>query len=141
MTHWLITYAAVLVTFLVIDALWITFVARKLYDLEAGDVLREKPKFSAGILFYLLYAAGITAFAVLPLTMHFDGIHATVRIYSEVAAWGAALGVFAYSTFALTNQAIIRDWKYKLVFIDLLWGALITAGAALVGFAVFRALA
>ena len=141
MTQWLITYAATLVGFLAVDALWITFVSRKLYDLEAGDVLREKPKIGASLLFYLLYSLGITVFAVFPLTQHFNGIHATLTAYWQAAAWGGGLGLFAYSTFAFTNQAIIREWKYKLVVVDLLWGILITGGMTLVGFGVFRALA
>lgn len=138
--HWLFVYAASLVAFLVFDGAWKFLVTRKLYDLEASDVIREKPKLGAGILFYLVYAAGVTAFATYPLTQHFDGVHATLATYRDVALWGAGLGLFAYSSFAFTNQSIIRQWKYKLVFTDLLWGAFLTAVVSLVGFGVFRAL-
>ncbi len=141
MIHWAITYAVSLVAFRLIDAAWIFMVARKLYDLEASDVLREKPQLGASLLFYLIYAAGITVLGVLPLTRHFNGVHATLATYRDVAAWGVGLGLFAYSTFTLTNQSIIKNWKYKLVVSDLLWGGLLTAITTLVGFGVFRAFA
>lgn len=141
MTHWLITYVSCLVGFVVIDGAWIFLVARKLYDVEAGEIIRDKPQLAPGIIFYLLYAAGITVFSVLPLTGHFDGMHAVLATYGDVAAWGAGLGIFAYSTFSLTNQSIIKQWRYKLALADTFWGAVVTALVSLLGFMVYRVLA
>ena len=139
--QWVFTYLAALVTFGALDAAWIALVVRKLYELELGEIMREHPRIVAGILFYLVYAAGVTAFAVLPLTLHFDGVHASTTVYSDVAIWGAALGFFAYATYTLTNRAIIREWKLKLVMTDVAWGSLLTALASIAAFGVFRALA
>jgi uncharacterized membrane protein len=138
--HWLVSYAVMLLAFFILDAGWITLVARKFYDIEVSDVMRPKPRLGAAVLFYIVYAAGVTAFATLPLTRHFDGVHATLATYRDVAIWGAGLGFFAYSTYALTNQSLIKEWKYKLVFTDLAWGAFLTALVSLIGFAAFRAL-
>jgi len=140
MLHWFIAYAVCLVVFLVIDAAWITLVARKLYDVEAGDVLRDKPHIFPSVLFYLLYAAGVVVFAVYPLEQHFNGVHAVLVTYRDAAVWSAGLGLFAYATFAFTNQAIIKQWKYKLAVADLLWGAVVTGIVGLIGFVVIRAL-
>lgn len=140
-THWILTYLACLVAFVAFDAAWITLVARTQYDLEAGEVLRDKPQRLAGILFYLIYTLGLAGLAVWPTTRHFNGIHATLATYRDVLAWGGGLGFFAYATFALTNQAIIKDWRYKLVIADVLWGTALSAVATLVGFGVFRLLA
>lgn len=139
--HWLISYLAALGVFLLLDAAWITLVTRKQYDLEVSEVMRPKPRLGAAVLFYLVYVGGVTAFATLPLTRHFNGIHATLDTYRDVAAWGGALGCFAYATYALTNQSIVKDWKYKLVITDVVWGAIVTAVVSLAGFAALRALA
>jgi uncharacterized membrane protein len=137
--HWLIAYGISLAAFLVIDGAWIALVARKMYDLEAGDVIRDKPQLPAGILFYLIYVVGVIVFGVLPMTRHFNGVHAVLATYRDVAGWGAGLGLFAYATFSLTNQAVIKDWKYKLVVADMLWGAILTAVVTVVGFGAYRA--
>jgi len=141
MTQWLVTYVASLLTFLVADAAWISLVARKLYTAEAGEVIRDKPQALAGVLFYLAYSIGITVLGVWPATHHFRGLHVTATVLRDVIAWGVALGLFGYSSFSFTNQAVIRHWKYKLAITDLLWGGFVTTLAVTAGFLAYRALA
>lgn len=137
--HWFLTYAASLIGLLILDGIWLTLVATKLYRSEL-DIIRAKPNLGSGILFYFMYAAGVSAFAVLPLTRHFNGIHATTSVLLDVFGWGAGLGVFAYSTFTLTNQTVIEHWKFKLTVLDTLWGGLLTGIISVLGFVVFRAI-
>lgn len=40
---------------------------------------------------------------------------------------GALFGFVAYATYDLTNLATMKGYSRKIVVIDLLWGALITA--------------
>lgn len=140
MKHWFLTYAAGLIVLLILDGLWLTTVASKLYRSEL-DIIRKKPQLGSGILFYLLYSIGVTMFAVLPTTYYFDGTHVTSDVLLRVFAWGAGLGIFAYATFTLTNQTVIEGWKSKLTILDTLWGAVLTGIVTLASFAVFRALA
>lgn len=137
---WIFPYAAALVTLLLLDAGWLFLVARKLYRSEL-DIIRAKPNIVSATLFYLVYSVGVAAFALVPLSRHFDGAHATTQVLLQVFGWGAGLGVFAYSTFTLTNQTVIEHWKLKLTILDTLWGGILTGTATLVGFIVFRALA
>src|SRR5664279_5573215 len=119
--QWIFTYVACLTAFLLLDGMWLKFVAAKLYRSEL-DFIRQKPQISSGVVFYLLYCAGIVAFAIFPLTRHFDGVHASLDVLERVLVWGGGLGIFAYSTYSLTNQAVIEGWKLKLSVLDLLWG-------------------
>ena len=140
MQHWFLTYAGSLIGLLLLDGIWLTLVAAKLYRSEL-DIIRAKPALGSGILFYLVYAAGVTAFALLPLTRHFDGFHASAHVLLQVFGWGAGLGVFAYATFTLTNQTVIEHWKLKLTILDTLWGGILTGCVSVLGFVIFRAIA
>ena len=46
---------------------------------------------------------------------------------------GAGLGFVAYATYELTNWAVLRDWPAWIVPIDIAWGVVLTAVAALAG--------
>lgn len=137
--HWFVTYVACLISFLLLDGAWLAFVAAKLYRSEL-DILRTKPQLGIGIVFYLLYCAGIVAFSLYPLVSHFNGTHVSLDMMLRVFLWGTGLGIFAYTTYALTNQAVIEGWKLKLSILDLLWGGIVTGFVSVAGFAVFRAL-
>ena len=66
MRNIVITYLAVLAVFSAVDILWLGLVANNLYRKEIGSLLLEKPRLEVALLFYALYAAGITVLAVLP---------------------------------------------------------------------------
>ncbi|TAH33405.1 DUF2177 family protein [Candidatus Saccharibacteria bacterium] len=140
MKQWFLTYAAGLIVLLILDGLWLTIVAAKLYRSEL-DIIRKKPQLGSGILFYLLYSIGVTIFAILPMAHYFDGVAMSSDLLLRVFGWGAGLGIFAYATFTLTNQTVIEGWKSKLTVLDTLWGGILTGIVALAGFGVFRALA
>ena len=40
---------------------------------------------------------------------------------------GALLGLVAYATYDLTNQATLRDWPWRVTLADLCWGTFVTA--------------
>jgi uncharacterized membrane protein len=54
--------------------------------------------------------------------------------WREAALLGAALGLVAYGTYALTDQAILKVWATKLTVLDMAWGAFATAAAATAGY-------
>lgn len=130
---YLIAFVATLVTFLVIDAIWIVAVVRKLYEHEVGALLRESPRLGPAVVFYIAYAAGIVALAVRPgLTQ--DSIAVTL-------AYGAAIGALAYGTFTITNYSVLTQWTMTLVLSDIGWGAFLTAVAGACGHYAARLLA
>ena len=116
---WLFAYAAVAVIFLVLDAIWLGFVAKDFYARQLGDLMRDKPDFGIAGVFYLVYAAGIVLFAVLP------GLQA--QSWRLSLGYGAALGFLAYGTYDMTNLATIRDWPVTMAVVDIAWGTAVTA--------------
>ncbi len=77
------------------------------------------------VLFYLLYIAGILYFAVLPAMG--DGRWQTALLQ------GAVLGFLCYATYDLTNLATLKSWSVKVTVLDIIWGTVLTGGAALGG--------
>ena len=124
MTKLLLPYLAIVATMMVLDLVWIGGVARPLYNRGIGHLMAEQPNFVAAAAFYLLYAAGLMAFVVLPRA---------AGDWPMAAAWGALFGFMAYMTYDLTNLATLRDWPLGLSFIDTAWGCFATGLAATAG--------
>jgi uncharacterized membrane protein len=113
--------------FLIIDLIWIGLVAKDFYARQLGGLLRERVNWSAALAFYCIYVGGIVFFVVLPALQ--SGAGGGSGIWR--AAWtGALLGLFAYSTFDLTAQALLRGWPSLVTAVDMLWGTLLTGTTA-----------
>lgn len=123
-------YAAALVTFLVIDAIWLGVVARSFYVQQIGHLLRPSPNFGVAGLFYLFYVVGVVVFAVLPAMAQQSWVTAVVL--------GALLGFIAYGTYDLTNLATLAGWPVLVSVVDMIWGAVLTATVALAGYIAAR---
>ena len=107
---------------LVLDLAWLGVVARGLYLSALGPLMRPEAFWPAAALFYAFYVTVIVVWAVLDT--------ASVQ---AAARRGAALGFVAYSTYELTNWAVLRDWPAWIVPVDIAWGIVLTAVAALAG--------
>lgn len=70
-------------------------------------------------IFYTIYALGITVFIIAPY------IDKETTLFS-CALRAFILGVFAYSTYDLTNQCTLMNWPVFITVIDILWGGIIT---------------
>jgi uncharacterized membrane protein len=85
------------------------------------------------VCFYVVYTLGIVVFAIAP------GLAA--RRWTGAGGRGLFLGLFGYSVYDLTNQATLRNWPVVITAADLVWGAFLTAVAAIAGFVAARAVA
>lgn len=118
-------YVGGLLLFLVLDYLWLGYVARDFYARQLGALLRDPPQLGIAALFYLAYVAGIVFFAVLP-ALRGAG-------FWQAVLYGALLGLLAYGTYDITNLATIKGWPVAVSLADMAWGTFvsaITAGAA-----------
>lgn len=118
----LVAWFAAVLTFLVLDGIWLGIVARDFYMSRLGDLMRQPVAVAPAAAFYLCYAAGIVFLAVRPL-------QADVTLAS-VALHGAVVGFLAYGTYDMTNLATIRDWPAVVSLVDLVWGTCLTATVA-----------
>lgn len=121
-----IAYLATGIAFLIVDAVWLSTMADMLYRPLLGDKLAPQFHLAPAVVFYLIYVAGIVFFAVMP-ALDGGGL-------GKAALNGAILGLVAYATYDLTNQATLRDWPLCVTLVDILWGAFVTAIGASVGF-------
>ena len=122
---WLQAFVGVVVTFLVLDAIWIGVFVKKYYDRTVGHLMRSSPNVIAAVIFYVMYCAGVVVLAIAPAVPAGDWAHAMLA--------GAVLGALAYGAFTLTNMAILEGWTWGLVASDMAWGAFVTAICAVAG--------
>ena len=125
-------YLSTLVTFAIVDFVWLGFVAKDLYAKGIGHLMADSPNWTAAVLFYLLFIVGLLYFAVVPALHAGSWRRATLN--------AALFGFFAYATYDLTNLATLKGWPVSIVLADLVWGTFVSAVASTAGFFITRAL-
>lgn len=118
-------YLITLVIFLIIDGLWLYFVAMNMFKSEIGGILGE-PRMIYALIFYFIYPLAIVIFALQP------GLEA--KSLTKALLLGLFLGFISYGTYELTNMATIKDWTLKLVVVDLIWGSFVTGLTATISY-------
>lgn len=132
MKSYIIAYAASAVSFLAVDAVWLSLMTTRLYRPALQSILAAQVRPAPAIAFYALYILGLVIFAVAP------GL--AVGRWSAALWRGALFGLFTYMTYDLTNQATLRIWPVSITAADLSWGMAASAWAAALGCAVALAL-
>lgn len=125
MGAWIIAYIAAGVVMLGLDAVWLSLAASRLYRPRLGEMLLDNFRLAPAILFYIVYIAAILVLAVQPAITSGRPTAALLR--------GAVLGLVAYATYDLTNQATLRGWSSVVTVADLSWGTTLTAIVATSG--------
>ena len=123
-------YALTVPVFFIIDLIWLGIVAKGFYQKNLKYILSPNVNWTAAIIFYLMYIAGILIFAVLPGVAKDSVRHAVL--------WGALFGFFTYATYDLTNLALLKDWPLNIVVVDILWGVVLCAVVATLSFYIAR---
>ncbi len=122
-------YLAAAFVLVALDMLWLGLIATTMYRQGIGHLMAEEPRLPAALAFYVLYAAGLTIFAVMPQVED--------PTWGKTVSMGALFGFFAYATYDLSNLATLRNWPVGLSLIDMGWGTLLSAAAAAAGRAAF----
>jgi uncharacterized membrane protein len=118
------TFFAVIVVILVLDVLWLKYVASGVFKIELGDIVLDTPRMVPATVFYIGYAIGVLVFVAIP-TASSSWHHALLL--------GGLFGLMAYGTYDLTNMATLRPWTWKVAGMDMAWGTLVTALSAVAG--------
>ena len=125
MTKHLSACLASLLVMVTLDLLWIGVIAKPLYQQGIGHLMAAQPNVGVAVLFYVVYAVGLTVFVVLPQRASAGWVH--------TASQGALFGFFAYATYDLTNLATLKDWPVGLSLLDMAWGSGVSAVSAVAG--------
>ena len=124
--QYVVAYLAAAAVFLIVDALWLGFVAKAFYQQRLSGHLKSRPNLGAAAAFYLVYVCGVVLFAISPALG--TGSWETAFLY------GLLFGFFCYATYDMTNLATLRDWPVAVVIVDIAWGTLITGLTAVTGY-------
>ncbi|MGW1421846.1 DUF2177 family protein [Bradyrhizobium manausense] len=117
-----VLYAATLIVLTGLDFLFLGLIAKGFFTAEVGGMLGELKPLPA-ILFYLLYVAGVLIFV--------SG--AAGATWPSTLLYGALFGLFCYATFDLTALALLKHWTWPVAFLDIGWGAVVTAVSSTAG--------
>lgn len=120
-------YAVALVTFLVIDLIWLGVVARSFYRAQLGHLLRADVNWAAAMAFYVIFVAGIVVLVVWPAVEQQSLLRAV--------ALGALLGLVTYAAYDLTNLATLKGFPITVAVVDLAWGAVLCATVSAITYA------
>jgi len=118
----LLTYAVSIPVFFVVDMIWLGVIAKGFYRKALEPLLTPNINWTAAIIFYFLFLAGILIFAIHP------GMEK--RSLGHTVLMAALFGFIAYATYDLTNLATLRDWPLMLSIVDMLWGSFLSASTA-----------
>jgi uncharacterized membrane protein len=110
------------ITFGLMDALWLGVIARSLYKDQLGALMRPQPHWWMTACVYLLMVAGFVWFVFPQVQM--------TRSLLQALQYGARFGVILYGVYECTNYATLAEWPFKLVIIDTIWGGLLYAVAS-----------
>lgn len=122
MNRYLVLYVVTLVVLMGLDFLFLGLIAKGFFTSQVGDMLGELKPLPA-VLFYLLYVVGVLVFVSGPAG----------ATWQSTLLYGALFGLFCYATFDLTALALLRHWSWPVAFVDIGWGAVVTAVSSTAG--------
>ena len=113
-------YIFTIIPLIVLDVVWVGYVAMPFYRSQVGHLLGPIRLLGA-LGFYAIYSLGISLFVV---SQFLDDLTAT-------ALYGGLLGLTAYSVYNFSNHATLNNWTFKIVIVDICAGVIITALVAI----------
>jgi uncharacterized membrane protein len=126
-------YAVALVTFFVIDLVWLGVVARGFYQTQMGHLMRTNVNWPAAIVFYLIFVTGIVLFVVGPAVER--------QSLGQAVLFGALFGLVTYAAYDLTNLATLEGFPLTVAVVDMIWGMVLCGSISTVTYlASFRIL-
>ncbi len=114
-------YLTTVFVFLIIDLIWLLFIAKNVYQKEIGHLMGQTKVLPAAI-FYLLFIAGLIFFVINPSLEKGSLLTALIT--------GGFFGLICYGTYDLTNLATLKDWSTIVTILDLIWGTVLNSATA-----------
>lgn len=119
-------YFITLPVFFAFDMIWLGLVAKNFYAKQIGFLLKPDVNWTAAIIFYFMFIVGLVLFVISPAMEKHSLMHALL--------FGALFGLITYATYDLTNLATMKDWPMLITFVDLAWGAVLSASVSSIAY-------
>lgn len=126
MLKYLYLYLITFGIFLIVDLIWLNFIAKNLYQKEIGTLLLKNPNIVPAILFYALFIVALLILVLVP------GIQSYTL--TKTLLIGAVFGFITYATYDLTNLATLQGWSLKMTIVDLIWGTSVSTLVTFLGY-------
>jgi len=123
-------YLVTLISFLVIDGIWLTVVAKNFYAKHLGFLMAKNPNLIAALIFYLIYILALVVLVLSPALQK--------NSLQTAIIYGALFGLCCYATYDLTNLATIANWPLIVTIVDLIWGTVLSASVATISFLILH---
>ena len=124
--RYLAAFASSAVVMAVLDFIWLSTMADRLYRPVLGDWMNRQVNWPPAIAFYVLFLFGVTFLATVPALQQGS--------WRVAAMNGAVFGLVAYATYDLTNHATLGRWSTTITLVDMTWGTFLACTAALAGY-------
>lgn len=118
-----------LAVFFAIDMIWLVLVAKNFYSKHLGFLMRPDVNWTAAVIFYLLFIAGLVTFVISPAVQKQSWVHAIL--------FGGLFGLITYATYDLTNLATLKDWPLIVTLVDLAWGMVLSASVSVLTYLIY----
>ena len=125
----LYTYFLSLPIIFVFDMLWLGVFAKDYYAKMMSPLVQIQFNWFAVPIFYLLYIVGVFIFAFYPGVLEHN--------LQKTLLLGALFGFFCYMTYDITNLATLKNWPLQLVFVDILWGTVLSTFTSFVAYNIY----
>ena len=115
-------FAIAFPVFFFIDMIWLGIISKNFYRAQIGALMKPDINWTAALIFYLIFIAGLVVFVIAPAMEKHSWMHAIL--------FGALFGLVCYATYDLTNLAVAKDWPLLVTIVDLAWGAVLAASVS-----------
>jgi uncharacterized membrane protein len=91
--------------------------------------MKPDVNWTAAVIFYLLFIAGLVTFVISPAVQKQSWVHAIL--------FGGLFGLITYATYDLTNLATLKDWPLIVTLVDLAWGMVLSASVSVLTYLIY----
>lgn len=110
-------YVVALVTFFVLDLVWLGVVARGFYQTQMGHLMKAAVNWPAAVAFYLVFLVGLVVLVVWPAVEQ--------QSLARAITLGALFGLVTYAAYDLTNLATLEGFPLRVAMVDMVWGTVL----------------
>lgn len=120
-----ISFPICVLSFLILDAIWLSWTVKSFYQTQIGHLLAPSPSFLTAGIFYLIFTLSLCIFVIFPSLQYDYSIIKTLFL-------GTIFGLVTYATYDLTNQATLNSWPILVTIVDMIWGSFLSATVSII---------
>lgn len=129
----IVLYVVTLIVFLGADFVGLSYLIKPTFQQQIGGIMADSPRMGPAVIFYAFYVGVLLWFVSWPAL---EAGKSLLWVFGS----GVLIGAMAYGTYEFTNLATLKDWTWRMVATDFIWGSLLTGVSATIGVAVSRAI-